>query len=409
MEAPWLQACCGGVLVVMAGCGLDSGRPADSPDARGARLARDLVLVDTHIDVPHRLTEKPEDIGGPTEHGEFDHPRAKRGGLDVAFFSIYVPSKLQGSGDETAYADRLIDGVEEIVSRHPDKFALAASVGDVRREVDRGRIVLALGMENGAPIRDDLGQLAHFHRRGVRYITLTHGKANQISDSSYDTERRWNGLSPFGELVVAEMNRLGILVDVSHVSDAAFERVLEISLAPVLASHSSCRAFTPGWERNMSDPMIQALAARGGVIQINFGSAFLDDRYRRAWEERRARLVAEIERQNLVPDSPEARAFADAYRAAQPIERTNLAAVADHIDHVVDLVGVDHVGLGSDFDGVGDSLPVGLEDVSKYPGLLAELVRRGYSDTDLAKIAGENLLRVWSEVERVAARLQAGE
>ncbi len=398
-----------GVLsAVTVGCGFDARAPDESPAARGERLARELLLVDTHIDVPDRLIEHPEDVSESTTHGQFDYPRAKRGGLDVAFFSIYVPSTLEGSGAETAYADRLIDGVESIVARHPDKFALAASVDDVRREVARGRIVLALGMENGAPIVQDLALLAHFHRRGIRYITLTHGKANQIADSSYDKHRPWNGLSEFGERVVAEMNRLGILVDVSHVTDAAFERVLALSRAPVLASHSSCRSFTPGWERNMSDPMIQALAAHGGVIQINFGSAFLDDRYRRAWEARRDRIDAAIASRGLVPDSAEARALGDAMRAAEPIERTSLSAVADHIDHVVGLVGTDHVGLGSDFDGVGDSLPTGLEDVSSYPNLLAELAHRGYSDADLAKIAGGNLLRVWSAAERVAARLEAG-
>jgi membrane dipeptidase len=388
-----------GVLVALAaGCA--------EPEDVAVRLAERLLIVDTHIDVPYRLEEHPEDVGQATARGDFDYPRARKGGLDVAFFSIYVPSELQGTGGEAAHADRLIDGVQDLVARHPDKFALTTGVEDLRRKVARGLLVLPLGMENGAPIGDDLGEIERYHERGIRYITLTHGKVNQISDSSYDESRPWGGLSPFGERVVAEMNRVGIMVDVSHVSDAAFERVLRISRAPVIASHSSCRAFTPGWERNMSDEMIRALGARGGVIQINFGSGFLDDRYRRAWEERRERIDAELASRGLAPGSAEGRAFADAYRREHRIEPTNVSAVADHIEHAVRLAGIDHVGLGSDFDGVGDSLPVGLEDVSGYPNLLAELLRRGMSEADLAKICGDNLLRVWSEVERVAAELQ---
>jgi membrane dipeptidase len=214
-------------------------------------------------------------------------------------------------------------------------------------------------------------------------------------------------VSPFGEKVVAEMNRLGIMVDVSHLSDQAFRRVLEISRAPVIASHSSCRHFTPGWERNMDDDMIRLLAARGGVLQINFGSAFLLDEAQRQstafWE----KFEEHLRTHELGPADPEARRFAEEYWKGTPKVRGDLSIVADHIDHVVELVGVDHVGFGSDFDGV-DTLPEGLEDVSKYPGLLRVLLERGYGEEDLRKICGENLLRVWSEVERVAAELRRG-
>jgi membrane dipeptidase len=366
------------------------------------------LLVDAHIDVPYRLLEHPEDVGRATAHGDFDYPRARRGGLDVAFFSIYTPCEMQGTGQEEAHAHSLIEGVEALVARHPDAFAPVSSVDELRRTVQAGKIALPLGMENGAPIGQDLGRIERFHRRGIRYVTLTHGKANQIGDSSYDEQRPWRGLSPFGERAVLEMNRVGVMVDVSHVSDATFERVLEISRAPVLASHSSCRAFTPGFERNMSDDMIRALAEHGGVIQINFGSSFLDDRYRRAAEERRRARAAELAVRGLTAESPAGRAFAEAYETEHPIERAPLSAVADHIEHAVRIAGIDHVGLGSDFDGVGSSLPIGLEDVSCYPSLFAELARRGMSDAELAKIAGENLLRVWTEAERTAARLHAG-
>ena len=260
-----------------------------------------------------------------------------------------------------------------------------------------------MGMENGAPVEDDLGNLEHFRERGIRYITLTHSENNQICDSSYAEEATWQGLSPFGLEVVAEMNRLGIMVDVSHVTDETFFQVLEHSTAPVIASHSSCRHFTPGWERNMDDDMIRALGEAGGVIQINFGSAFLtaesNERSLATW----AAIEAFTEEQGLEDHSPEVEAFAEEYRRENPLTLADVTDVADHIDHVVALVGVDHVGIGSDFDGVGESTPTGLKDVSQYPNLIRELLDRGYSEADLAKILGLNTLRVWAEVERVAA------
>ena len=231
----------------------------------------------------------------------------------------------------------------------------------------------------------------------------SNSKSNRICDSSYDEERQWNGLSPFGREVVAEMNRLGIIVDVSHISDEAFDQGLELSRAPVIASHSSCRHFTPGWERNMSDEMIRRLADAGGVIQINFGSSFLDDGYRLKSEELRNRIRAHLDEHDIGPDSEEAEQVGKEFRAEDPLETTDVQRVADHIDHVVQLVGIDHVGLGSDFDGVGDSLPTGLKDVSQYGNLLGVLLQRGYSTGEIAKICSGNVLRVWTAVEDVAA------
>ena len=265
-----------------------------------------------------------------------------------------------------------------------------------------------MGMENGAPIGDDLANLAYFRDRGIRYITLTHGKSNQISDSSYDEERVWEGLSPFGRQVVEEMNRQGIMIDVSHVTDEAFDQVLDLTRAPVIASHSSCRSFTGDWERNMSDEMIRRLGENGGVIHINFGSAFLTQE---AWETSQAMWEAVgkyREEQDLEEGDEALEAFSEAYRAENPQVLADVTDVVDHIDRAVALAGIDHVGIGSDFDGVGPSTPTGLKDVSYYPNLIRHLLERGYSDEDVRKILGENTLRVWAEVEKVAAELQAG-
>jgi membrane dipeptidase len=344
-----------------------------------------------------------EDISVRTESGDFDYPRAREGGLNAPFMSIYVPAELQDTGGARAYADRLIDLVEKFASDWPDKFAIARSPADVRRLFAAGIMALPMGMENGAPIEDDLANVAHFHRRGIRYITLTHSKNNQICDSSYEKERKWEGLSPFGREVVREMNRVGIMIDVSHLTDATVWQVIELSTAPVIASHSSCRKFTPGWERNMDDESIRLLAGKGGVIQINFGSAFLDEAANKQsvklWDD----LSRFREENGLSSDDPRVEEFRDAYFRDNPKIYAELSDVVDHIDHVVRLVGVEHVGLGSDFDGVGDSLPAGLKDVSGYPNLIRALLERGYDEQDIRKICGENLLRVWAEVERTAA------
>ena len=387
-------------LLVLAGC---AGSRSDADlAARAEALTRDALVVDTHIDVPYRLARRPADISEATADGDFDYPRAAAGGLDVMFMSIYTPARLQGTpGASAALADSLIDVVEGIAAAHPDKFAVVASTADVARERGDGRVLFALGMENGAPIGTDLSELQRYYDRGVRYITLTHGRVNEISDSSYDDERRWGGLSPFGERVVAEMNRLGIMVDVSHVSDEAFYDVMDATDVPVIASHSSARHFTPGFERNMDDAMIRRLASEGGVIMINFGSSFLSERYRSERAAREAALAAELARTTFASEEAE-RAFVADFMEANPVDLASLADVADHIDHVVRLVGVEFVGLGSDYDGVGPTLPIGLEDASTYPALTAELLRRGYSEADVRLILGENLMRVWREVEAAA-------
>ncbi|MCP3956461.1 MAG: membrane dipeptidase [bacterium] len=381
--------------------------PAETIEARAERLAREILIADGHVDIPYRLYEDMEDISVRTEKGDFDYPRAKAGGLDAPFMSIYVPADLEDDGARER-ADELIDMVEKFEADWPDKFAVATSPAEVEAAFAAGKIALPMGMENGAPIEGDLGNLRHFAERGIRYITLTHSKNNHICDSSYETEKKWQGLSPFGREVVAEMNRLGVMVDISHVSDDTFYQVMELSQAPAIASHSSCRKFTPGFERNMDDDMIRKLAENGGVIMINYGSAFLTESANAQSFARWAAVRQFAEENGLDPDDERVQAFNDEHRAKEPTIYADLADVVAHIDHVVQLVGVDHVGLGSDFDGVGDSLPTGLKDASQIPNLLRALLEKGYSEDDLRKIGSGNLMRVWRQVDEVAARLQAG-
>ncbi|MCW8872636.1 MAG: dipeptidase [Xanthomonadales bacterium] len=370
-------------------------------DAAGP--AQKYLLVDTHIDVPERLEEHWEDVTRATQKGDFDYERARRGGLDVPFMSIYTPAESEAEGTSFDLANRLVDRVEALVGRAPDKFMLVKTPREAELAHQRGLIGLAMGMENGAPIDGKLENLAFFRDRGISYITLAHSLSNHISDSSYDEKRQWNGLSPFGREVVSEMNRLGMMVDISHVSDEAFFQVLEISRVPVIASHSSARFFTPGWERNMSDEMIKALAAKGGVIMINFGSSFLTEEARQWYDRMSEARKSYLSRNGFDEHGSEAEVFQQDYRAAHPFPYANLDDLVAHFTHVIRLVGVAYVGIGSDFDGVGDSLPEGMKDVSFYPALVEKLLAKGHTAADIEAILGGNLLRVWRAVEDYAA------
>ena len=371
---------------------------------RAISIAQNMVIVDGHIDVPHRLFKGWVDVSKATDGGDFDLPRAVEGGLNAPFMSIYVPASLDGTEESTKRAHQLIDSVEALVARAPDSFAIATSPQEVTEQFKSGLISLPLGMENGAPLNGDLDNLKVFYDRGVRYITLTHSKSNNISDSSYDENYQWGGLSEFGEQVVAEMNRLGIMVDISHVSDEALYDVLKISEAPVIASHSSLRKFTPGFERNMDDDMIKALAENDGVIMINFGSTFVDAEARE-WSDTRSEFRNQIIDKFGV-DSDHARNFSEAYLEENPLPFADLDKVMEHIDYAVKLIGEDHVGLGSDYDGVGDSLPIGLKDVSTYPNLVQAMLDKNYSEETIEKILGGNLMRVWQAVETHAKTSQ---
>lgn len=395
------------IAAVLCAAAAQAAVPTAEPDLAAARaLAHEALLVDTHIDVPYRLQERWEDVTRATVHGEFDWPRAVEGGLDVAFMSIYTPPAMEATGGSRELAHRLIDSVEALAGRAPERFALVRTTAEVERLQRHGRVLLALGMENGSPIEGDLANLRSFHQRGVVYVTLAHGLSNHISDSSYDSNRRWQGLSPFGEQVVREMNRLGMMVDVSHLSDDAVRDVLAVSSAPVIASHSSARAFTPGFERNLDDALIKAIAQKGGVVQVNFGSSFITAAANRWSVEHDAARTAWRNGEGKDADDAAREAWEEGYRAEHPFPYATVAQVADHFDHIVKLVGVDHVGVGSDFDGVGDSLPVGLKSVADFPNLVAELQRRGYAEADLRKILGGNLMRAWRAVEEVARASQ---
>jgi membrane dipeptidase len=409
----WISALC--ILLVGFLFSCSEKKPVDRMTDEQLRsyadeLAHQYIITDGHVDLPYRLRMKNfrlerEYMGIPvsTTDGDFDYERAKKGGLDAPFMSVYIPSEYQKQPDNgKALADSLINMVRTIAAEIPDKFALANTAAEVDENFKQGKISLPMGMENGAPIGNDLANVKYFYDRGIRYITLTHGKDNQICDSSYDTARTWNGLSPFGEQVVAEMNRVGIMVDISHVSDSTFYDVLKITKVPVIASHSSCRAFTPDFQRNMNDDMIKKLGENGGVIQINFGSSFLDSAVRSGNDINRKKLRALLDEKGLNAEDSLAKPVIEQFRKDNPSLYADVEIVADHIDHVVKLAGIDYVGIGSDFDGVGDSLPTGLKDVSQYPNLIYALLKRGYTEEDIAKICYKNVWRVWNAVEQAA-------
>lgn len=380
----------------------------DGAIRRATALAQDAIIVDTHIDAPGILSETWADLGEAAPDREFDWPRARQGGLDIAFMSIYTSAREDSEGKARQSAHAQIDSIEALVHRHPDRFAILTSPADVERLRAGGRVLLPLGMENGAPLGDDLSQVQAFFDRGIRYITLAHSAANRLADSSYGAERQWNGLSPFGREVVAEMNRLGIMVDVSHISDAAAAQAIELSTVPVIASHSAFRHFTPGFERNISDELALAIARRGGVVQVPFGTAFVNAQAAADMQARfRARAKFDARNAELAAagqPTQDVAAFEAAWDRDHPTPTTPLSAVLDQIDHGVRLLGVDHVGLGSDFDGVGGELAQGLRSVADFPNLVDGLLSRGHSEEDVRKILGGNLLRVWREVEAGAAR-----
>lgn len=403
----WKIASTALISLTLAACVQTPSAPDPDVTARATELALRYTTIDTHIDVPYRLyANNDEDISRATDGGDFDYPRARAGGLDALFMSIYIPAEVDEQGEARRFANDLIDGVQNLAENDPGKFTLATCTTDILDAKARGLIAMPLGMENGGPLKGDLENLQYFHERGIRYITLAHSKSNHISDSSYDDNEQWEGLSPFGKRLIPAMNEQGVMVDVSHISDDAFWQVIELTAVPVIASHSSLRHFTPGFRRNMSDDMVEALGRNGGVIQINYGTGFLTAEARDYATAQAAAFDALRTQQPDLSDA-EIADFAKRYRAENPYPYATVDDVLDHIDRAVRLAGIDHVGIGSDYDGVGDSLPVGLKDVSSYPTLVAGLLARGYEDAEVEKILGGNLLRVWQAVETYAA--QAGQ
>ena len=283
---------------------------------KAKELAHKYIMVDGHVDLPYRmqvggftLRREALDVSVRTDGGNFDFPRTKEGGLDAPFMSIYIPARYQRTGGAAELADSLISMTERLTQKWPDKFAMAYSPDDIERNFSKGLISLPMGMENGAPVENDIAKVEHFFKRGVRYITLTHGKDNKICDSSYDTTRTHGGLSDYGKQVVSEMNRLGIMVDISHVSDDTFWQVMDLAKAPAIASHSSARKFTPGFERNMNDDMIKRLGEEDGVIMINFGSSFLDSAYRARKSKYDEHVINWLADNELTRDDPKAKSY----------------------------------------------------------------------------------------------------
>jgi len=396
-------------LLLVSSCGkqeiAEQATPAVETSLSATDLATDALIVDTHIDVPYRLYRNPADVTKATEDGEFDLPRAIQGGLDAPFMSIYIPARFEEEGGAKELALELIALTRGIADTAPAQIGIASCTTDVRSLKAADKLSLPMGMENGAPIEGDLTNVSYFYDQGIRYITLAHSKSNHISDSSYDDNEQWRGLSPFGKDLVKEMNRVGIMIDISHLSDLAAWQVLELSEVPVIASHSSLRHFVPGFHRNMTDGMTKALAKNGGVLQINFGSGFVSAESRQWANQRTAAVTAYREEMDIPTGDDRLRIFMTDWAEQHPYPFANLDTVLDHIDRTVKLAGINHVGLGSDYDGVGDTLPVGLKDVSTYPNLVEGLRDRGYNDDDIRKILGENLMRVWKANETHAAKL----
>ncbi|MGD0337804.1 MAG: dipeptidase [Bacteroidota bacterium] len=359
------------------------------------------VVVDTHCDVPDRmLEEKKFDIGKRNSNGHVDLVRMKEGGLDAEFFSVYVSNALDEKNPSREALKR-IDTIRSVIKRYPSLAEIATSTSDILRLKREGKRAILMGMENGSPVEGSLERLRKYYALGIRYVTLTHMHNNPICDSSTDTTERWHGLSPFGRTMIQEMNRLGIMIDISHVSDKAAFQAIALSTKPVIASHSCARALCDV-PRNMSDSLLRAVKKNGGVVMVNFYPSYLDMAYNKKitaiYDTIRPQMEAAKEKYKNNRDSLELKL--DELHAKLKIEPPQVAVLIDHIDHMVKIMGVDHVGLGSDFDGI-PSTPAGLEDVGKLPIITYELLRRGYPDSDIRKILGENILRVMAANEKI--------
>jgi len=392
------------VAIALASASLTSQQSNDAALLDRARaLLKQTPLIDGHNDYPWALREKAQrnfeklDVAKSQPSIMTDIARLRAGGVGGQFWSVYVPVELTGQSAVTATLEE-IDTVHQMTRRYPETFELALTAEDVERIFKQGRIASLIGMEGGHSIDNSLAVLRMFYRLGARYMTLTHSKNTAWADSATD-DPKFGGLAPFGEEVVHEMNWLGMLVDLSHVSPETMEDAIRISQAPIIFSHSSARALNDV-PRNVPDSVLRLLPKNGGVVMVTFVPGFLD-RAVAAWSK-----LQDAERDRLTKLSPTDTAAVtrgvDAWTAVHPAPRATLSEAADHIDHIRKVAGIDHIGLGSDFDGI-TQVPQGLEDVSKYPSLIAELLRRGYKDDEVKKITGQNILRVMREVEKVAA------
>jgi membrane dipeptidase len=394
-----------------------SATPPDTPISAKARAIHDSALVvDTHADTPQRFLDEGFDIGStdPKDIGHLSLDKARRGNLGAEFFSIWVdPETNQGHFAQHTFD--LIDSVYEQAAHHPDRMMMAFSVADIERAHREHKLAALMGIEGGHSIENDMRLLRDYYRLGVRYMTLSWSNTNEWADSSGDIDdakiQHHNGLTDFGKQVVLEMNRLGMMVDISHVADKTFWDAIATTKAPVIASHSSARALVNA-PRNMTDDMLRAVAKNGGVVQVNFYSGFLDEEYRKATEAQDKDQRAAIQK---YLDSLKAQGKPANYIERNRIEREWMAKIPrppfkdliDHIDHIAKIAGVDHVGLGSDFDGVSGATPQGMDSAADLPKITQALLDRGYSADDIKKILGGNLLRVFRQVETVSHEMQS--
>ena len=406
-------ACC---LFCAATLASSQSVPSNGEVSAKARVIHDSTLVvDTHADTPQRFLDENFDIGStdPNDIGHISLDKAKRGNLGAEFFSIWVDPEVN-QGHYAKHTFDLIDSVYEQAARHPDRMMMAFSVADIERAHREHKLAACMGIEGGHSIENDIHLLRDYYRLGVRYMTLSWSNTNEWADSSGDIDdpkvQHHNGLTDFGKQIVLEMNRLGMMVDISHVADKTFFDAIATTKAPVIASHSSARALTNA-PRNMTDDMLKAVAKNGGVVQVNFFNGFIDDDFRKAAEALKPQ--AEAARQKYI-DQMKAEGKEVNYSQIDVIEREWLAkipkpplsALIDHVDHIAKVAGVDHVGLGSDFDGVSGQTPQGMNSAADLPKITQALLDRGYSAADIKKILGGNLLRVFGEVEKVSREMQ---
>jgi membrane dipeptidase len=391
---------------LLASMSTSAAQSSDPALEHARRLLESTPLIDGHNDLPWEIRESktaPRDVAAydirRTAPKQTDLPRMAEGKVGGQFWSIYIPGEIKDSGYARVQLEQF-DIARRMIARYPDRLALALTADDIERDFKRGRVASLLGMEGGHAIENSLGALRSYYALGARYMTLTHNVTLDWADAALDTARH-DGLTEFGREVVREMNRLGMLVDLSHVSPGVMSDALDVSESPVIFSHSAARALT-NHPRNVPDSILARLKKNGGVVMVTFVPAFVSPEAA-AWDMEAQREWNRIKA--TVTDTAERQKIQDQWKAAHPQPRATLKQVADHIEHVRDIAGVDHVGIGSDFDGI-DTVPEGLEDSSKFPQLFAELIRRGWDDADLKKLAGQNLLRAFHTAEATAARLQ---
>lgn len=402
-------------VILTSALGLAQGNDGAAVSARARAIHESAIVVDTHADTPQRFLDENFDIGStdPKDIGHISLDKARAGNLGAEFFSIWVDPETN-QGHFARHTSDLIDSVYEQAARHPDRMMMALSVEDIERAHKQRKLAALMGIEGGHSIENDIHLLRDFYRLGVRYMTLSWSNTNEWADSSGDIDdpkvQHNNGLTDFGKQVVLEMNRLGMMVDVSHVADKTFWDAIATSKAPVIASHSSARALTNA-PRNMTDDMLRAVAKNGGVVDVNFYSGFVDEDYRKA-SEPIGKQAAEAVKAYLEKQKAEGKTvtYIEIDRIerewAAKIPRPPLKSLIDHIDHIAKVAGVDHVGLGSDFDGVAGATPQGIDSAADLPKITQALLDRGYSAADIHKILGGNVLRVFKEVERVSREMQ---